>query len=113
MVTFLSPLGVYHPNFFPFRDALEVSWRGDLCGQRVSGSESDGGGLVMVGGFAQNLRWLVVELPIQGSKGAGFCGFWDQILRGNGWCFFLFEVELNVSGQPPGLVEKTVERPGR
>lgn len=97
MVTFLSPLGVYHPNIFPNRDALEVSWRGDLCGQRVSGSESDGGGEIPCGFRAgdagrwvlpQNLRWLVVEVPIQGSKGGGFCGFWDQILRGKG-CFFL------------------------
>lgn len=38
----------------------------------------------------QNLRWLVVEVPIQGSKAGGFCGFWDQILRGNGWCFLFF-----------------------
>jgi len=93
--------GVYHPNFFSFRDALEVSWIGDLCGQRVSGSESDGGGLVMVGGFAPKSQ--VVGCRSTNPRVQGGWILW--ILGSNPkrkWLVFsfFFEVELNISGQP-------------
>ena len=37
----------------------------------------------------QNLRWLVVEVtnPRSPRGGCGFCGFWDQILRGKVFFF--------------------------
>lgn len=107
---FSVTIGVFTTQISPWN--RQVSWIGDLCGQRVSGSESDGGGNGS-GSFGgcrgggrcwipkSQVGWLVGEKHQSKGGGVDFMDFLGSNSKRK--CF----------RTTPGLVEKIGERPGR